>query len=307
MLPIRTWRVRPSVRYTGLAGTWVDSPSRLAAIAPEGATRLPVCRASASAISSEVGAERDAQPLVHPGIVVETSPEPLNLAALDQPGERLVGGIAAAQIEKVLRCEDLSPVLPANPVQNVVLYGAHRLLLSCQKSVHDFLTNGKAGKARPIGKTTGGERVRKNRIKPGPSKKEKRGRGKTAGKPDIANIDNCPGPARSSKLVCAGRPAIRLERRPVGVGSGNLVESVPCGRSESPDRPSPARAGRSAGVAVRPDGREFAVAAAVGGARTWWGHRPRLRKRGRPVDRHHVPRFPSDLTGSWFFLPGPIR
>jgi hypothetical protein len=52
--------------------------------------------------------------------VIETSPEPLNLAALDQAGERLVGGIAAAQIEKVLRREDLPPVPPANPVQNVV-------------------------------------------------------------------------------------------------------------------------------------------------------------------------------------------
>ena len=57
--------------------------------------------------------------------MIETSSKPLDLAAPDQAGERLVGGIAAAQIEEVLRREDLSPLVPANPVQDVVLYGTH--------------------------------------------------------------------------------------------------------------------------------------------------------------------------------------
>ena len=38
------------------------------------------------------------------------------------------------------------------------------------------------------------------------------------------------------------------------------------------------------------------------GSRAGRGSRPRLRKRGRPVARHHGPRFASGLTGSWFFL-----
>jgi hypothetical protein len=53
--------------------------------------------------------------------MVETSPEPLDLAGLDQTGERLVGGVAAAQVKKVLRREDLAPAMAANAVQNIVL------------------------------------------------------------------------------------------------------------------------------------------------------------------------------------------
>lgn len=40
------------VRYTGTAGNWLVKPSRVAAIAPEGTTWLPVCLPKASATSS---------------------------------------------------------------------------------------------------------------------------------------------------------------------------------------------------------------------------------------------------------------
>ena len=67
MPPIRTWRVRLSVKYTGLAGTGVDSPSRLAAAAPEGNTGLPCLADPAPRRFIRVGAVRDTEPLVHAG------------------------------------------------------------------------------------------------------------------------------------------------------------------------------------------------------------------------------------------------
>ena len=101
------------------------------------------------------------------------------------------------------------------------------------------------------------------------------------------------GRAPSSHRLPAGRPAIRLERRPVGVGSGNRVESVPCRRLESPDRTGSSRSGRSAGVAAVPSGRVRSAGTPSGPDRAdhvgpWVSPCRASRRRSRP-DRHHPP------------------
>ena len=48
-----------------------------------------------------IRAEWDAKPLVHSGEMVQAAPEPLNLAALDQPGERLISGVAARSLSEI--------------------------------------------------------------------------------------------------------------------------------------------------------------------------------------------------------------
>src|SRR6266511_3108756 len=55
-LPSRTRLLRPSVRKTTFAGTWSDSPSRFAAYAPVGWSRVPALPANALATLSTLGA-----------------------------------------------------------------------------------------------------------------------------------------------------------------------------------------------------------------------------------------------------------
>src|SRR5438105_10604897 len=55
-LPSRTRLLRPSVRKTTFAGTWSDSPSRFAAYAPVGCSRVPALPANALATLSTLGA-----------------------------------------------------------------------------------------------------------------------------------------------------------------------------------------------------------------------------------------------------------